>query len=442
GNKPRPTPPQHNRATHPGPSNGRRDPKGKRKGPLHAPESPKGAKDTGKAGMVATDQTGKDAHPNHPKQLATVEHKAKTSGFIPRETLQSAFKANHSFFIVLSPEAEDENKPSTSDPHRSLDLPFLDDDGLLAEDLEHPDASTSGTFIHLVDDSTRDAVHFSVHSSSQDRSLEMRTAPDTVPPKGEEPTHLPSTELRSSAGHIASLQPHSVGEHPSAPPNGAFLHLIPEQTCRALLVLGPGNGSPTDFFPSSRGLRQGDPVSLSLFVLAVDYLSRCLDGFIRDYLQMTCSTRGYGPLILHLSNADVIIIFTQADDDGLIELMHLLEHYNSVIGQLISVQKSTFTFSSSSADRWAQRVHEITGFARNDLLITYLGAPLYKGHLTRALFADIRKRMIDRISNWSLRHLSFEGRLALIKSTLIFLHLLMVLDFSRSTLDEINQIMA
>ncbi|CAA0810783.1 Uncharacterized mitochondrial protein AtMg01250, partial [Striga hermonthica] len=115
------------------------------------------------------------------------------------------------------------------------------------------------------------------------------------------------------------------------------------------------NGSPTDFFPSSRGLRQSESLSPSLFVLAADYFSRCLDGFIYDYPRMTYSTRVYGPPISHLSYADDIIIFTRADDDGLIELMHLLEHYSSVTGQLISVQKSTFTLSSSSADRWAQR---------------------------------------------------------------------------------------
>ncbi|CAA0830119.1 Unknown protein, partial [Striga hermonthica] len=117
GNKPRPTLPQRHRVSQLGPSNRRRDPKGKGKGPIHAPGSPKGAKDKGKAVMVVTAQTGKDAHPNQPKQLASIVPKAKTSGFIPRDTLQSAFKANHSFFVFLSTEAEDETEPSTSDPH-------------------------------------------------------------------------------------------------------------------------------------------------------------------------------------------------------------------------------------------------------------------------------------------------------------------------------------
>ncbi|CAA0838963.1 Unknown protein, partial [Striga hermonthica] len=54
GNKPRPTLPELHRGTQSGPSNSRRDPKGKDKIPLHAPASPKGIKNKGKAVMDTT----------------------------------------------------------------------------------------------------------------------------------------------------------------------------------------------------------------------------------------------------------------------------------------------------------------------------------------------------------------------------------------------------
>ena len=37
------------------------------------------------------------------------------------------------------------------------------------------------------------------------------------------------------------------------------------------------NGSPSDFFGSSRGIRQGDPLSLLLFDIVMEGLSRMLD---------------------------------------------------------------------------------------------------------------------------------------------------------------------
>ncbi|XP_042029881.1 uncharacterized protein LOC121776779 [Salvia splendens] len=71
------------------------------------------------------------------------------------------------------------------------------------------------------------------------------------------------------------------------------------------------NGSPAGVFKSTRGLRQGDPISPALFVLATDYLSRTLDRLILWHKEMTFKASRGSLEISHLVYANDIIIFTQ-----------------------------------------------------------------------------------------------------------------------------------
>lgn len=171
------------------------------------------------------------------------------------------------------------------------------------------------------------------------------------------------------------------------------------------------NGQLSGFFQSTRGLRQGDPLWPTLFVLAADYLSRGLDILFDRFPTMQYNTRG-GFSVSHLAYADDIMIFTTAYRQGLEHLRNFLEEYCQTSGQLVSAPKSTFIVSSRCPDRMISRIIRTLGYARQFLPVIYLGAPLYKGNIRGSLFLPLLDRINARISGWARTSLSFGGSIS------------------------------
>ena len=80
------------------------------------------------------------------------------------------------------------------------------------------------------------------------------------------------------------------------------------------------NGSPAGFFPSSRGLRQGDPLSPYLFVIGIEAFSCLINQVVEgNYLSGNRITDGRGEdlTISHLLYTDDTLLFCEADIDQL-----------------------------------------------------------------------------------------------------------------------------
>ncbi|KAL0294609.1 UNVERIFIED_CONTAM: putative mitochondrial protein [Sesamum calycinum] len=82
--------------------------------------------------------------------------------------------------------------------------------------------------------------------------------------------------------------------------------LIPKVLNLRVLV----NGDKAGFFSSSRGLRQGDPISPSLFIILAEYLARGLDQLFHSNPALRTIVKEIG--CNHLSFADDIIISSNA----------------------------------------------------------------------------------------------------------------------------------
>ncbi|RVW27875.1 K(+) efflux antiporter 2, chloroplastic [Vitis vinifera] len=103
------------------------------------------------------------------------------------------------------------------------------------------------------------------------------------------------------------------------------------------------NGSSSRFFQSSRGLRQGDPLSPYLFVIVMEVFS-CLmrraisGGFLSGW--RVRGRGGEGILISHLLFANDTLVFCEESQDQLTNLSWLLMWFEACSGLRVNLEKS------------------------------------------------------------------------------------------------------
>jgi hypothetical protein len=98
------------------------------------------------------------------------------------------------------------------------------------------------------------------------------------------------------------------------------------------------NGNPTRFFKSTRGLRQGFPLSPLLFLLIIEGLSRDIQEQVRAK-KIEGIPMARGLYITHLMFVDDIILFGNDSFGEWILYKDLLELFSKAIGMAFSPHK-------------------------------------------------------------------------------------------------------
>lgn len=210
--------------------------------------------------------------------------------------------------------------------------------------------------------------------------------------------------------------------------------------CRFSVLL---NGQPCGFFSSSRGLRQGDPISPSLFIIAADYFSRLLTQRFQTYLTMQYR-HGGSTSVSHLAFADDMIIFTNGQKRSIRRVIDCLEHYDGVSRQLVNRDKSGHILPRRASEIQTRRIVFLTGFSHQSQPFTYLGVPLFKGAKRSFLYDDLIMKVRSRIFGWASRLLSPGGRITLLRFVLssIPLYLFQIMRPPKVILKRLESIFA
>ena len=103
------------------------------------------------------------------------------------------------------------------------------------------------------------------------------------------------------------------------------------------------NGKPSELFEGRKGLRQGDPLSPLLFVLSIEYLSRCLSK-LKELKEFKYHPKCARLNITHLCFADDLLLFARGDMDSLKALTGVLDKFAKVSGLKVNPQKCEIYF--------------------------------------------------------------------------------------------------
>ncbi|XP_042485018.1 uncharacterized protein LOC122065291 [Macadamia integrifolia] len=177
------------------------------------------------------------------------------------------------------------------------------------------------------------------------------------------------------------------------------------------------NGGPVGFFGVGRGLRQGDPISPILFILAEEVLCRGLKNMVVEGKMKSLSGPRGAITPSHLLFVDDIFIFMNGSATYVKQLHAFLSKYQEFSGQMINLEKSKIFFGKIAPHR-RQFITEYLGVAAATFPTKYLGVEIFKGRVKNNHLLPLLDNIKSRLAGWKGKLLSIAGRVELVKSVI------------------------
>ncbi|XP_039064928.1 uncharacterized protein LOC120210227 [Hibiscus syriacus] len=121
--------------------------------------------------------------------------------------------------------------------------------------------------------------------------------------------------------------------------------------------------------------------------------------------------------LTHLCFADDLFIFCHGSLESVLGVVSILDRFYELSGLRLNAMKSEL-FACGVPRCSLDLICIATGFKHGQLPVRYLGVPLVTRKLSSKDCSALLVRINDKIDKWSSKHLSFGGRLQLVKSVL------------------------
>lgn len=179
------------------------------------------------------------------------------------------------------------------------------------------------------------------------------------------------------------------------------------------------NGFLSPSYEAANGLRQGDPLSPYLFVIAMEGFSRLMDLSVKK--QWISPLRRRSTSISHTLYADDVMVYAHATTTSARGIAKVLERFAAYSGLVPNLQKCSVFFGGPSVNE--DELLAILGMVKGQLPSTYLGLPLITTALNAQLCNPLVEKIKMKLTGWAGKLLSFAGRTELIRSVITSMHL-------------------
>lgn len=179
------------------------------------------------------------------------------------------------------------------------------------------------------------------------------------------------------------------------------------------------NGNKLDSFQPSRGIRQGDPISLYIFLLCIEFLGAQIHSMCENNRWDKIKASKNGPSFSHVFFADDLMLFAKANAKNCEAIIEVLDTFCKLAGQKLNLAKSRVLFSQNVSRRCKRSICRKLGINATQNLGRYLGLPLtYKGRIGDA-FNFVIEKVQKKLSSWKAKFLFKAGKMVLAKSAAI-----------------------